>query len=117
MLALDEAGICPKLAASIGGRRFVATEVHQLPVYRRPLPFQLTGDICEMECAAESRVCHLLDTPFTAIKIISDVECSEEESGGPSRDELFMKFFTEKVGPKKLASALDALLANVSRVL
>ena len=31
-------------------------------------------NICEMEAAAVSRVCYLTKTPFTAIKIVSDVE-------------------------------------------
>jgi len=38
-----------------------------------------------MEAAAEIRVCHLMKVPFTAIKIISDVEMEDHKE----RETLF----------------------------
>lgn len=46
-------------------------------------------DCIEMEAAAEARVCHLLKVPFTAIKIVSDIEMENKEE----RERLFKEFF------------------------
>lgn len=66
-------------------------------------------NIVEMEAATESRTCYLNEVPFTAIKIVSDVEMDDEEE----RSKAFMKFLED--GPKVLSDAVKKFIENVDK--
>lgn len=68
-------------------------------------------DCIEMEAAAEMRVAHILSTPFTAIKIISDVEMEDPKE----RAALFTEFFT--IGIKALAHKLKEFLEKLDAII
>ncbi|EAR92458.1 phosphorylase family protein (macronuclear) [Tetrahymena thermophila SB210] len=67
-------------------------------------------DCIEMEAAAELRVCHLLNVPFTAIKIISDVEMDDPTE----RETLFKDFFVH--GIKNLSIKLKEFLDDIDKI-
>ncbi|CAD7975940.1 unnamed protein product [Amoebophrya sp. A25] len=82
--------------------------------------------ICEMECAAEARVCHVMgQKPFTALKIISDVEplpllsledgvgtgTEGTENPAKTRQELFAEFL--ETGMNKLAECVKQLVESI----
>lgn len=63
-----------------------------------------------MEAASELRICHLLNVPFTAIKIISDVEMDDHDE----REKLFNDFFTH--GIKNLSIKIKEFVDEIDKI-
>ena len=63
-----------------------------------------------MEAASEVRVCHLMKVPFTAIKIVSDIEMECQES----RELLFQEFL--KNGVKVLTDKLVLFVEKIDEI-
>ncbi|EGR32955.1 phosphorylase family protein, putative [Ichthyophthirius multifiliis] len=67
-------------------------------------------DCIEMEAASLVRICHLMNVPFTAIKIVSDVEMEDQKE----REKLFQDFFANKI--KELGKIVHKIIENIDDI-